>query len=160
MPESAIRAQLEEILASEAFSRSERLSRFLRFVVEQTLDGQAEGLKEQILACELYGKRTDFDAARDAVVRVDARRLRDKLREYYASASVQPVVIDLPKGGYVPVFEWNVSALPPGLLQGLSAAEPQETAPALWHGWPRKWPALTVAVCIVSIGVTIWVRRR
>ena len=104
VPEAAIRAQLEEILASETFSRSERLSRFLRFVVEQTLDGQT-ALKEQVLACELYGKSTEFDAGRDAVVRVDARRLRDKLREYYAGAKGPPVLIDLPRGGYVPSFE-------------------------------------------------------
>jgi len=154
VPEAAIRAQLEQILASEVFSRSERLSRFLRFVVEQTLDGQSGALKEQILACELYGKRTDFDAARDAVVRVDARRLRDKLREYYAGAPNQPVIVELPRGAYVPSFEWNVSALL-APVPAVSEGEPQESAthPSR-HGKPQ-WIALTAIVGIISVGVTI-----
>ena len=156
VPEAAIRAQLEEILASEVFSRSERLSRFLRFVVEQTLDGQAEGLKEQVLACELYGRRTDFDAARDAVVRVDARRLRDKLREYYAGAVSQPVVIDIPRGTYIPTFEWNGRVpLGPTRAPDMSDREPdQPTTQSPARTW--KWMALITGVVFASIGVAIW----
>ena len=99
-----VRAELERILASEVFSRSQHLRRFLSFIVEQRLAGQGHSLKESVLAHELYGKGTDFDGGTDPVVRVDARRLRDKLREYYEGRS-DPVVISLPKGSYVPVFE-------------------------------------------------------
>ena len=106
LPDAAIRAQLERILASEVFSRSQQLRRFLSFIVEQRLAGQGHSLKESVLAHELYGKGTDFDGGTDPVVRVDARRLRDKLREYYEGRS-DPVVISLPKGSYVPVFEAN-----------------------------------------------------
>ena len=106
LPDAVVRAQLERILASEVFSRSQQLRRFLSFVVEQSLGGQGHSLKEAVLAHELYGKRTDFDGGTDPVVRVDARRLRDKLREYYEGRS-EPVVISLPKGSYVPVFEAN-----------------------------------------------------
>src|SRR5512132_65375 len=67
---------------------------------------QGHALKESVLAHELYGKGTDFDGGTDPVVRVDARRLRDKLREYYEGRS-DPVVISLPKGSYVPVFSGN-----------------------------------------------------
>ena len=101
-----VRAQLERILASEVFSRSQQLRRFLSFIVEQSLAGQGHSLKESVLAHELYGKGTDFDGGTDPVVRVDARRLRDKLREYYQGRS-DPVVISLPKGSYVPAFEAN-----------------------------------------------------
>ena len=80
LPASAVRAELAHILASDLFSRSERLSAFLKFVVEQTLDGHGHQLKEQVLATEVYGKGTDFGTAADPIVRVDARRLRDKLR--------------------------------------------------------------------------------
>ena len=73
----AIRAQLERILASEVFSRSQHLRRFLSFIVEQSLAGQGRSLKESVLAHELYGKGTDFDSGIDPVVRVDARRLRE-----------------------------------------------------------------------------------
>ena len=105
IPESMIRAQLDRILSSEMFSRSERLSDFLRFIVDHTLDGDSSSLKEQVLAAELYHRGSDFDAAADAVVRVDARRLRDKLREYYSENAEDPVLITLPKGAYVPAFE-------------------------------------------------------
>ena len=115
LPDSVVRAQLERILASEVFSRSQQLRRFLSFIVEQRLAGQGHSLKESVLAHELYGKGTDFDGGTDPVVRVDARRLRDKLREYYEGRS-DPVVISLPKGSYVPVFEAN-------------SASPTHTAP-------------------------------
>lgn len=104
VPASAVRAQLDRILASTVFSRSQHLPRFLSFIVDQTLAGQGHTLKESVLAHELYGKGTDFDGGTDPVVRVDARRLRDKLREFYEGRS-DPVVISLPKGSYVPVFE-------------------------------------------------------
>src|SRR4026207_1771051 len=106
LPDAAVRAQLEKVLASEVFSRSPQLRRFLSFVVEQHLAGLGHTLKESVLAHELYGKGTDFDGGTDPVVRVDARRLRDKLREYYDGRS-DPVVISLPKGSYVPVFSGN-----------------------------------------------------
>jgi Tol biopolymer transport system component len=109
LPESAVRAQLDSILASSVFSRSPHLRRFLSFIVDQTLAGQGPRLKEAVLAHELYGKGTDFDAGNDPVVRVDARRLRDKLREFYEGRS-DPIVISLPKGSYVPVFEARATA--------------------------------------------------
>ena len=102
-----MRAELDRILASEIFSRSDRLSAFLKFIVDQTLNGHGDSLKEQVIAEELYGKGADFSTAADPIVRVDARRLRDKLREYYASATEDPVVISVPKGSYTPAFEIN-----------------------------------------------------
>ena len=100
-----VRLQLERILENPLFKRSTRLSAFLRYVVEQTLAGRGDGIKEQILALELYGRNSDFDGGLDPIVRVDARRLRDKLREYYAESPGEPVIITLPKGSYVPAFE-------------------------------------------------------
>ena len=72
-PEDAVRAELARILASDIFSRSDRLTAFLTFIVEQTLEGQGHTLKEHVLAMEVYGKGTDFEAAVDPIVRVDAR---------------------------------------------------------------------------------------
>ena len=82
VPPSLVRAELDRVLGSEIFSRSDRLSAFLRFIVEETLAGHGAGLKEQVIAVELYSKGADFNTAADPIVRVDARRLRDKLREY------------------------------------------------------------------------------
>ena len=102
VPESLVREQVDRILSNRLFQRSDRLSRFLRYVVEQSLSGRAAELKEQVLAAELYARGDDFDPAADPIVRVDARRLRDKLREYYAELPSEPVLIALPKGSYAP----------------------------------------------------------
>ena len=78
---------------------------FLRFVVEQTLDGQAGGLKERTIGVEALGRRLDYDPKVDPIVRVQARRLREKLAEYYQSqAGRTELQIGLPKGSYVPEF--------------------------------------------------------
>jgi dipeptidyl aminopeptidase/acylaminoacyl peptidase len=77
-----VRGQLERVLASSTFARSERLGRFLAFAVDETLAGRSNTFKESVIASALYSS----DAASDSVVRVDARRLRDKLREYYTDS--------------------------------------------------------------------------
>jgi hypothetical protein len=111
--DAAVRSQLERILASELFARSARLSAFLRFVTEQTIDGHGAMLKEHFLGSQLYSKGLEFDGAADPIVRVDARRLRDKLREYYAEFPLDPIVISLPKGNYVPVFaDTRIASIP------------------------------------------------
>ena len=149
-----VRAELARILASDLFSRSERLSAFLKFVVEQTLDGHGDQLKEQVLATELYGKGTDFSTAADPIVRVDARRLRDKLREYYASAPYHEVVISIPKGSYTPAFEANENGTMPGLDVAVVPAvgAPPADIPARRHG-SRLW---LIAVACVLLGSVAW----
>jgi serine/threonine-protein kinase len=105
MMDSRVRTQLAKMLASETFGRSPRLSALLRFVVEEAIKGRGECLKEQVIAAELYGKRLGFDSANDPAVRVDARRLRDRLREYYESeGAADPIRIQVPKGGYAAQF--------------------------------------------------------
>jgi hypothetical protein len=87
-PADAVRAQLILILASQIFLRSDRLTAFLTYIVEQTLEGHGAALKEQVLAMEVYGKGADFGAAVDPIVRVDARRLRGDCAT--SSASTTP----------------------------------------------------------------------
>jgi hypothetical protein len=107
-----VRLQLEKINQSDVFRKSARLTTFLRYVVEETIEGRADGLKEHVLAVELYQRPAgDFDSAADPIVRVDARRLWDKLREYYATEPSDPIVISLPKGSYAPVFEPATSSI-------------------------------------------------
>ena len=113
----AIRSQLDRILGHEIFSRSERLSRFLKYVIDETLAGRGAELKEPVLAAELYGKKVDSDSGDDSTVRVDARRLRDKLREYYGEHGARDtVIVTLPKGGYTPAFERNPLAPAPASM--------------------------------------------
>lgn len=103
-PES-VRAELQKILASTAFAQAERLRTFLRFTVEHTLDRPGEPLKEYVIGTTAYGRDDSFDPRIDAMVRVDATRLRAKLRDYYgAEGSTDPNRIDLPRGSYTPVF--------------------------------------------------------
>jgi tetratricopeptide (TPR) repeat protein len=100
-----IHSQLERILASKTFSRSPRISRFLTFVVEQTLAGQEDKLKEYLLGVEVFNRLDSFDPRIDSIVRVEARRLRYKLERYYeAEGQNDSVLILFRKGCYVPSF--------------------------------------------------------
>ena len=158
---SLVRAELDRILASEIFSRSDRLSAFLRFIVDQTLTGHGDSLKEQVIAEALYGKGADFSTAADPIVRVDARRLRDKLREYYASAPHDPVLISVLKGSYTPVFELGIQdvgaqreePLHTAGVQTVAAAGEAAEAPAKSGGLRRSWIAGGV---LVLIGGLTW----
>src|SRR5262249_39363568 len=127
------------ILGTDLFARSSRLSSFLKFIVEKTLAGEGESLKEHVIAVELYGKSADFNTAEDPIVRVDARRLRDRLREYYAGARDGGVIISVPKGSYTPVF------LDPGVLAPTSAAA---RVP------PRQW--IVGAALVLIIAAMLW----
>jgi Tol biopolymer transport system component len=105
MESSRIRAQLSRILASTAFNGAERASTFLRFVVERALEGRVSEIKESVIAVEVLGRRTSFDSKTDPIVRVEARRLRDRLDSFYRSEGADDrLLISLPKGGYVPEF--------------------------------------------------------
>src|SRR6185436_4894321 len=93
------RRQLERVLASSGFVRNERLSSFLRFVVERHLEGRDSEIKESVIAVEVFGRRADYDPKLDSIVRTEAGRLRARLTEYYAGDGRQdPFVIDIPKG--------------------------------------------------------------
>lgn len=101
----AVRRQLERILADGAFARSARMSRFLRYTVESALEGRAGELKEYLIGVEVFDRRESYDSRVDPIVRVEARRLRAKLREYYEGRGRQdPLVIEFPTGGYAPRF--------------------------------------------------------
>ncbi|TPI21458.1 tetratricopeptide repeat protein [Mesorhizobium sp. B4-1-1] len=109
----AVRETLERLLASETFGRSERARRLLRYLVEREQAGQADRLKGVSIAMDVFGKDGDFDASTDAVVRVQAGRLRELLEQYFSNEGVaEPVRIAIPRGGYVPSYELNAIRLP------------------------------------------------
>jgi TolB-like protein/Tfp pilus assembly protein PilF len=100
-----IRAQLERVCASEIFASVDRLRRFLEFIVDETLQGRGGNLKEFSIGVEVFDKSAHFDPRTDPIVRVQARRLRERLAQYYAKEGRHdPIVIELPKGSYKPVF--------------------------------------------------------
>lgn len=98
------------MLASKGFARSERMKRFLRFAVEQALS-EAPTVKEYAVATAVYDRPTSFDPRVDPIVRVEASRLRAKLREYYEEEGAEdPVVISICKGSYSAVFRRSIRA--------------------------------------------------
>jgi TolB-like protein/Flp pilus assembly protein TadD len=104
--EDVVREHLERILASDTFQQGDRLKRFLKFIVTEAMSGRRHELKEYIIGVEVFGKEDSFDPRNDPIVRVQARRLRAKLVHYYAEEGrTDETVIELPKGGYAPVFK-------------------------------------------------------
>jgi TolB-like protein len=106
--EPAIREQLARILRSPIFVRSERLGRFLRFIVEHVIGGNQNCLKEYVIGSEVYDRKPPYHPSQDSIVRTEARRLRGKLMEYYETEGKDdPVYIYLRPGSYIPVFKYK-----------------------------------------------------
>jgi Tol biopolymer transport system component len=106
---NSIRSQLANILSSLPFIRSSRISKFLNFVVENTIEGNQDVLKETCIGSMVFGRETAYDPKIDPIVRVEARRLRSKLKEYYETEGIaNPILITVPKGGYRPVIECRI----------------------------------------------------
>jgi len=107
----SVRAELERLLANEKFAHSQSLSRFLRFTVEQAIQGHCDRLKEYVLGVEVFERGDAFDPRVDPIVRVQAGNLRHRLQEYYrGEGRDDPVLIEFPVGGYVPVFRSREAA--------------------------------------------------
>jgi serine/threonine-protein kinase len=144
----AARRQLERVLASPGFARNERLSRFLRFVVERHLEGRDGEIKESLLAIEVFGRIPGYDSKQDPIVRTEASRLRARLSEYYlGDGKYDSLIIDLPKGGYIPVFR-----------QG--AATPESTVPSRSQHLSRRWLAAGIGCMAVALAALGWWRLR
>jgi TolB-like protein/Flp pilus assembly protein TadD len=140
------RRQLERILASSGFARNERLSRFLTFVVDRHLDGRADEIKESVIAVEVFGRAPSYDSKKDAIVRTEAARLRARLAEYYLEeGKADPLVIEIPKGGYAPVLR--------------PAGRPEEVDSGSRSVW--KIAAVAAFACILVTAAGWWrVHRR
>ncbi len=105
IPPDAIKDQLDRILAGSEFLGRNQTSRFLCFVVEQTLNGQSDSIKQYSIAVDALGYGIDFDPQSNPAVRIEARRLRRSLDIYYHNEGIEdPIRIVIPKGGYVPRF--------------------------------------------------------
>ena len=105
MAQAEIRAALDRLCKSKAFSGSEKLIRFLTFVVETTIRGESSHLKETVIGMSVFGRAPDYDPKADTIVRSQAWRLRFNLKEYYESEGArEPLKIVLRKGSYVPIF--------------------------------------------------------
>ena len=109
--EQNIRKQLDRLLESALFTHAERLGRFLKFVVDETLDSRADRINQYAIAMDVFDRDESFDATVDPIVRVEAGRLRSKLLEYYHELGCNdPVRIVLPKRGYAARFQFRSAA--------------------------------------------------
>lgn len=119
--DKAVRQQLTRILVSKTFAQVDRLKRFVDFIVTETVEGRGGDLKEYVIGVQVFGKEASFDPRTDPIVRVQARRLRTRLARYYQDeGNGDEVVVDLPKGGYAPVFKPRGEA--PAAKRSLTAA--------------------------------------
>lgn len=108
VPEAEVRRQLQKIVASDIFRRSARMEQFLSLAVERTLIGQPEKLKEYALGRDVFNRDEDYDPRTDSIVRVEAQRLRRKVREYYESCGRDDlVIVEFHSGSYVPSFRYR-----------------------------------------------------
>jgi adenylate cyclase len=168
-----VRQQLNRILADSAFSGASRRSRLLRYLVEQALEDRPEGLKESVIATEVFERAPDYDPQIDSVVRVEVGRLRDRLAEYYVKAGPEePVHIDIPRGGYRPIFAFRERApqtdvaSPPEAHAETGASEPtvepgREKAPtdSDQRAGRRSWKSAAagvLAIALILTALVIW----
>jgi adenylate cyclase len=132
VPATAVSDQLARIVNSPRFISSARLCRFLTHIVNRTIHGDLDSLKEFTIALEVFDRTSEYDPNIDAIVRVEARRLRAKLKEYYEGPGRNDaVLIGLRPGSYVPIFCW---------------LDPQPRNQAQEIGATIQWGAASVAV--------------
>lgn len=104
---AAILDQLARLLESPHFSHSRRFPSFLRFVVQKTLSGETDELKERVLGIEVFGRDSDYDTGSDPIVRVTAGEIRKRIAQYYTEPEYESELrISLAAGSYVPQFQW------------------------------------------------------
>lgn len=172
---TATREALARVLTCKEFRGSHRCQEFLRYVVETTLAGRADSLKERVIGIEAFGRPTAYEPADDASVRVKACEVRRRLAAYYSlEGAADPVRISLPTGGYVPVFGFGVaSAGRPGPVavggagasQAVAAPAPTPPLPPLGpppvrRRRPANWvTAIVVAAVLAALGAG-WLRWR
>jgi TolB-like protein len=145
IPIQEVRDHLERVVADDLFANASRLCRFLRFTVESKLSGREQQVKEYVIGREVFDRKDDYDPRLDPIVRVEARRLRAKLTEYYKGPGrADTVRLEYPRGTYVPVVA-RPPAAPPA-----SAASPV-SPPATGLRLPRLLIGTAIVLAVVPL---------
>src|SRR5579863_8042152 len=125
----ATHAQIKRILQSKAFRTSEIHRTLLSYLAEKSVSGSADGLKEYTVGLDVFAKPDSYDPRQESTVRMHVARLRQKLGEYYRTEGLEdPILVDLPKGGFKLTFE---------LREVRPEAIPEQAIPAPGR-WGRK----------------------
>ncbi|RUX28856.1 hypothetical protein EOA13_15800 [Mesorhizobium sp. M7A.F.Ca.US.011.01.1.1] len=150
LPTEDCRAQLVLIVASADFDATGRERRFLTHVVEETLAGRGDRIKAYSIAVEVFGRGESFDAQTDPIVRIEAGHLRRALERYYlTSGHADPILITIPKGGYVPVFTLR-SDQPVAEPQTPVISQPMADAPVRWVASRLVLPGVLVLFLVAG----------
>jgi TolB-like protein len=152
LPGEDCRAQLHRILNSIDFPASDRERRFLRHVVEEFLSGRGDRIKAYSIATEVFGRDVSFDPQLDPVVRIEAGHLRRSLERYYLTAGqADPIVVTIPKGGYLPAFTQRLpTAIADPLPTPAVIAVPDAPAVAFAQTWRRPSALTWVLVALIA----------
>lgn len=149
-----IREELGRVLASHEFRTSKRSQDFLKYVVESTLHGHAEILKERTIGIEVFGRSTSYDPSDDATVRVKAGEVRKRLGLYYSSEGARnPLRIELPSGTYVPEFR----AVP---MPVEATAVPVAMPAPVRRPWLTAKRGALAAIALVAVAAVVWLVAR
>jgi hypothetical protein len=148
---------LGRLLENHHFSHSKRFPSFLRYVVEQTLAGEADNIKERTLGIEIFGREPGYDTSSDPIVRVTASEIRKRVAQYYQDPRhVDELRIALPSGSYIPTFHLPKGANDPILNELTLAANedfetplPQSLDPVQVH----RYSSFVLAVTCVAVGI-------
>ena len=145
------RAAVDKILQSQVFRNTESLRRLLRFLAEKAINGEADQLKEYSVGIDAFGKPPSYDPRQDSAVRIQVGRLRQKLSEYYLNEGKEdPIIVELPKGGFRLQFESRV----PTSHAELEVVSSQIPAPP---PHPRARPGkLTIALAATVVLTLTW----
>ena len=167
---SEIHQQIERIRSSSEFHAPRRGRRFLDYIVEETLAGRADYLKAYTIAQEVFARDASFDAQNDPVVRIEAGRIRRALERYYLVAGQDdPIIITIPKGGYVPCFRHAYPNATPVTGTNGEAEQPSAVlpdgdgplSPEEHRRGPSKlvwiWYAIAATVALVLLGIAAYV---
>lgn len=172
-----VRRQLDRLLSDPHFSHSKRFPDFLRFVIQHTLAGQTEMLKERTLGIEVFGKEADYDTGADPIVRVTAAEIRKRIAQYYQEPGRENELrISLPPGSYVPKFDWpdvksnakidpghaENSLTPIAAVHEKNPAEAEIYTAARAHRnrfWVTLAALIVVTTILFAIGITYSIQR-
>lgn len=152
--DSEIDEQLQRILADSGFQSTPQLSALLTYVVEKALTGQVEELKATAIAQAVFRRDDSFDSQTDTIVRVEAGRLRRRLAQYYQGKGLNdPLVIDLPKGGYTPTFSEPATPTPQSARNPQIAGQAVSGIPAIPAA--RASPPTRKWIALLSLGLVL-----
>lgn len=176
------RAELEAVLESGALGRAPSLSQFLRYVCERYFAGAANQIKEYSIAVEALGRSADFDQKRDSIVRVEAHRLRKRLKHFYEHEGAEhEIQIEIPPGQYAPKFLSRAIVKPEECLPAATVGEltsaadspvvfslrlfpqttltlPRVSPDQVKRGW--RWPLVVWPVLFLVSAAMLWVSLR